>query len=107
MAEITLQIPDALAALPSEEQSALIQAGLYEATVARLRQVAGELAEALEQVSALEQQHGMSLEQYERETLAGADSFQAHEVYLDWSFWHSVTLEKRALLAQYQQFDLP
>lgn len=102
MTQITLQLPEAFADLPAEEQDSLIRASLYEASRARVRHLERELAEAQEQLRIFEAHYKMSLADFERHYLPNADSFQEHDVYNDWAFWQSVAHEKEKLLVRYQ-----
>lgn len=107
MTEVTIQMPDVLADLPLDEQETLIRSALYEASRTRILQLKAELAEALAQLDSFEAQQGMSLAQFERERLPELDSFEAHELYNDWTFWHNVAQEKQHLLARYHHLTEP
>ncbi len=106
MVEITVQVPEILAELPTDEQEDLVRAGLREAIGARVRELEREHAQAMEQVEIFEARYGMSLERFEREGLGELDSLQGHETYNDWCFWQSVADEKQHLLAHYRRLDL-
>ncbi|MCE7987037.1 MAG: hypothetical protein DYG89_38180 [Caldilinea sp. CFX5] len=95
MTQVLVELPAALAELPEPERAALIRAGLYEATRARLHEVEATLAEAKAHLQRFEQQYGRSFDRFENELLPTLDSPQAHEDYLDWFFWHSVWAEHR------------
>ena len=99
MATITLQIPDALAQLPTKERDSLLQAGLWQAITARREQLKSEIMEASEQIKAFSTRYGLSFTHFEAELLPNLDSWQAHEDYNDWFFWQSVLEEKQNLLA--------
>ena len=58
---VTVALPQALADLPEEERVLLLQAGLYEARRARIRQLEAEALEAEAEVERLESHYGMSL----------------------------------------------
>ena len=89
MSQILVEVPTALAELPTPERDSLIRAGLYEATRTRLRELETKLAEAKAHLQRFEQQYGLSFAQFEHDLLPTLDSPQTHEDYLDWFFWHS------------------
>ena len=106
MVQITLELPGKLLDLPERERNGLIRAGVYEATLARIRQLHAELAECELQVRRFEDRYSMSLQRFEVEALPTLDSLQAHEDYNDWFYWQSVLKEEASLLASLQ-IDVP
>lgn len=102
MPQLLVELPAALAELPEPERTALIRAGLYEATRARRRELEAKVAEAYTHLYQFEQRYGVSFEQFETELLPTLDSLQAHNDYNDWFFWQSVWAEQQALLAKLQ-----
>ena len=98
MAQMTLEIPQALAELPDRERVLLLQAGLYEAWRVWMRQLEDEVAEAATHVHHFETRYGISLARFEPEILPTLETLQVHEDYNDWFFWQSVLADKQALL---------
>lgn len=99
MAQVLVELSTALAELPQPERAALIRAGLYEATRARLSALEAKLAQVQAHLQHFTQQYHTSFERFERALLPTLDSPQAHEDYLDWFFWHSVWVEQQAFLS--------
>lgn len=106
MAQMTLEIPQALAELPERERVLLLQAGLYEAWRAWMRQLEDEVAEAETQVHHFETRYGMSLARFETEILPTLETLQGHEDYNDWFFWQSVLADKQAQLDRIRKIRL-
>jgi hypothetical protein len=102
MLEMTLKLPESLTRLPEAERDILIRAGLHEATRARIRQLKAEIVETQREIRRFEARYGMSLTRFEAESLAGADTFQAHDDYNDWFYSQSVLEEKQKHLADLQ-----
>lgn len=100
MTQMTLEIPQTLLELPENERLSFLQAGLYEAGRARIRQLRREVTEAEEQIRQFEQRYGVALSRFETEILPKADTFQEHDDYNDWVFWHSVLVDKQSLLTK-------
>ena len=100
MTQILVDLPAALADLPPTERDALVRAGLYEATRARIHESEAQLAEATLHLQSFEQRYALSFERFETELLPTLDSPQAHEDYNDWFFWQSVWAEQQALLVK-------
>ena len=98
MPQMTLEVPQALADLPEQERNQLLQAGLYEAWSARVRELEAEVAEAGAQVRQFEAQYGMPLDRFETEILPTTETLQIHEEYTDWFFWQSALVDKQAQL---------
>jgi hypothetical protein len=105
MTQMTLEIPDTLANLPQPERDLLIRAGLYEATRARLRQLAVEIVESEEHIRRFEARYQMPFSRFESELLPTLDTLEAHQDYNDWFFWQSVLVEKQRLLAELRQVE--
>lgn len=103
MKQLTIDLPDALAELPAQEQALFVRAGLYEAGQARIRQLEEEIAEAKAEIARLETHYGTSFEDFQAKLLPGLDTLQAHQDYNDWFFWESVLVEKQSLLAKVQR----
>jgi hypothetical protein len=102
MMQMTVNIPKALAALSPAEREGLIREGLYEAVQTRIRQIKAEITESEEQVRHFEEKYGVSLEQFEK-NLGNSDTYQAHEDYNDWFYWHKVLDGNRQLLDELQE----
>jgi hypothetical protein len=102
MPQVFVELPAALAELPKPERESLLRAGIYEATLARRRELAAKVAEAKAHLQHFEQQYGVPFDRFETELLPTLDSPQAHEDYNDWFFWQSVWTEQQALLAKLQ-----
>jgi len=98
MPQMTLEVPQALAELPEQERNQLLQAGLYEAWSARVRELEAEVAEAGVQVRQFEAQYGMPLDRFETEILPTTETLRIHEEYNDWFFWQNVLANKQAQL---------
>ncbi len=107
MTAVTIQMPDALADLPLNEQETLIRSALYEASRRRIIHLQTELAEALDYLKTFEVQQGMSLAEFEQERLPTLASFEAHDLYNDWTFWDKVAQEKQQLLERYHSMTDP
>ncbi len=106
MPQMTLEIPQALAELPEQERNLLVQAGLYEAWRARVRELAEEVAEAEVQVRQYETQYGMPLDRFETEILPTTETLPIHEAYNDWFFWQHVLVDKQARLNRIRNLRL-
>ena len=106
MTTITLQIPDALANLPSKERESLLQVGLWQAIAAKRKQLKGEIAETNEQIKAFSTRYGVSFTRFEADLLPKLESWQAHEDYNDWFFLQSVLDEKESLLVNLPSSEL-
>ena len=100
---VTLNLPETWGKLPEQERNALLRAGVYEATRARVRQLQTEIAECKQQLRRFEQRYGMPFQRFEAEQLPVLDTLQAHEDYNDWFYWQSVLDDKTRLLASIQQ----
>jgi hypothetical protein len=101
--QVTLELPEPWVMLSERERDRLLRAGVYEATRARMRQLQAEIAECEQHMHRFEERYGMSLQRFEAEQLAGLDTFQVHEDYIDWFYWQTVLDDKRNLLASIQQ----
>ena len=106
MAQMTLEIPQALAELPERERILLLQAGLYEAWRAWMRQLEDAVAEAATHVHHYETRYGMSMARFETEILPTLETLQGHEDYNDWFFWQSVLTDKQAQLGRIHKIKL-
>lgn len=106
MAQMTLEIPQALAELPERERVLLLQAGLYAAWRAWVRQLEDEVAEAETQAHHFETRYGMSLARFETEILPTLETLPGHEDYNDWFFWQSVLVDKQARLDRIRKIRL-
>jgi len=103
MKQLTIDLPDALAELPTQEQVLFVRAGLYEAGQARIRQLEAEVAEANAEIARFETRYGAPFARFQAALLPGLDTLQAHQDYNDWFFWESVLAEKQSLLAKVQR----
>ena len=106
MTQITLEVPDTLAALPEHERSLLILAGLRKATNARIHQLETEIIESEEHIQRFETRYGLPFARFETELLPSLNTHQGHEDYNDWFFWEQVRTEKRSLLTGLQKVEL-
>lgn len=102
MMQMMVNVPKALAALSPAEREKLIREGLYEAVQTRIRQIKAEIAESEEQVHRFEEKYGVSLKQFEK-NLGDSETYQAHEDYNDWFYWHKVLDRNRQLLDELQE----
>lgn len=100
MTQMLMEVSAELQALPEQERTLLINAGLYEAKRAWMKRLKAEIAEAAEHMKGFEERYGVTFLRFEREMLPALDTLQAHEDYNDWFFWHSVWGEKQALLSK-------
>ena len=96
--QITVQVPEALGNLPSQEQNMLIQAGLGNAASARIQQLHGEIKLATEAIHRFERKYGVTFDHFENEMLPELDTLQAHEDYNDWFYWVQVRAEKELMI---------
>ena len=103
MKQLTIDLPDALAELPTQEQVLFVRAGLYEAGQARIRQLEAEVAEAKAEIARFETYYGAPFAHFQATLLPDLDTLQAHQDYNDWFFWESVLAEKQSLLAKVQR----
>lgn len=106
MTTITLQVPDALANLPSKERESLLQVGLWQAIAAKREELKREIAETNEEIKGFSTRYGVSFTRFEAELLPKLKSWQAHEDYNDWFFLQSVLEEKKSLLANLPSLGL-
>lgn len=100
MAQMLMEVSSELQALPEQERTLLINAGLYEAKRAWAKRLKADIMEASEHIKGFEERYGVSFIRFEREMLPTLDTLQAHEDYNDWFFWHSVWVEKQGLLSK-------
>lgn len=103
MRQMTIELPDALADLPAQEQALFVRAGLYEAGQARIHQLEVEIAEAQAEMAHFETRYGAPFADFQARILPNLDTLQAHQDYNDWFFWASVLAEKQSLLAKVQR----
>ena len=79
MAQMTLDIPQALAALPARERVLFLQTGWYAAWRAWRRQVEDDVADAETHVHHCETRDGMSVARFETAILPTLETLQGHE----------------------------
>lgn len=85
-----------IAELPAQEMVSILRQG----SVLRLPHLEARLQIAQERVNCFETTYATTLEDLETQGLPDDAGYQMHEDFIEWEYWHDVTVETEKALGQ-------